>query len=117
VAIQPMRSGMFRTIAIPILGLTFACAAGSVLTLFATRALVGNSLPHAVVTVALFTVAVTMTCVAAGALDPSISRYLSSRESHRRADAAALWLGVRGFIVVSLAIILNSAPAFIYQAF
>jgi hypothetical protein len=50
-------------------------------------------------------------------LDPPISRYLSSREPQRQADAAALWLGVRGFIVIGLAVVLNSAPAFIYQAF
>jgi alginate O-acetyltransferase complex protein AlgI len=113
----PARSSMLRTIAIPILALTLASAAASAMALFATRGLVGNSLPHAVVTLALFTVTVALTCVAAGLLDPPISRYLSSREPQREADAAALWLGARGFIVVSLAVVLNSAPAFIYQAF
>jgi D-alanyl-lipoteichoic acid acyltransferase DltB (MBOAT superfamily) len=115
--IQPVRAGMLRTIAIPILVLILASAAASALVLFATRALVGNSLPRVVVTLALFTVTVAMTCVAAGVLDLPISRYLSSRAPQRQADAAALWLGVRGFIVVSLAVVLNSAPAFIYQAF
>jgi D-alanyl-lipoteichoic acid acyltransferase DltB (MBOAT superfamily) len=113
----PMRSSMFRTIAIPILALTLASAATSAVVLFATRALVGNSLPHAVIALALFTVTLVVTCVAAGVLDPPLSRYFSSREPQRQADAAALWLGVRGFIVVSLAVVLNSAPAFIYQAF
>jgi alginate O-acetyltransferase complex protein AlgI len=113
----PVRSGMIRTIAIPILALILASAAGSAAALFASRSLVGNSLQHAVVTLALFTVTVAITCVAAGVLDPPLSRYFSSREPQRQADAAALWLGVRGFIVVSLAVVLNSAPAFIYQAF
>jgi alginate O-acetyltransferase complex protein AlgI len=113
----PARSSMLRTIAIPILALTLASAAASAVALFATRALAGNSLPHAVVTLALFTVTIAVTCIAAGVVDPPISRYLSSRESQRQADTAALWLGVRGFIVVSLAVVLNSAPAFIYQAF
>jgi D-alanyl-lipoteichoic acid acyltransferase DltB (MBOAT superfamily) len=113
----PARSGMLQTIAIPILALTLASAAASAVALFATRALAGNSLPHAAVTLALFTVTMAVTCVAAGVLDPPISRYLSSRKPQRQADTAALWLGVRGFIVVSLAVVLNSAPAFIYQAF
>jgi hypothetical protein len=115
--IQPMRSGTLRTIAIPILVLTLASTVASAVMLFATRALVGNSLPRAVGTLALFTVTVAVTCVAAGVLDSPISRYLCSRAPQRQADAAALWLGVRGFIVVSLAVVLNSAPAFIYQAF
>ena len=113
----PARSSMLRTIAIPILALTLASAAASAVALFATRALAGNSLPHAVVTLALFTVTIAVTCIAAGVVDPPISRYLSSREPQRQADTAALWLGVRGFIVVSLAVVLNSAPAFICPAF
>ena len=113
----PVRSGMLRTIAIPILALALASAAASAVALFATRGLVGHSLPYAVVTLALFTVTVGMTCVGAGVLDPPISCYFSARAPQRQADAAALWLGVRGFIVVSLAVVLNSAPAFIYQAF
>ncbi len=112
-----VRSDTLRTIAMPVLALTIASAIASALALFATRTLIGHSLPWALVTVALFTVTVAVTCVAAGVLDPPISRYLSSRSPHRQADAAALWLGVRGFIVVSLAVILNSAPAFIYQSF
>jgi alginate O-acetyltransferase complex protein AlgI len=111
-----MRSGI-RAIAVPILALTLASAAGSAVALFATRGLAGSSLPHAVVTLALFTMTVAVTCVAAGVLDRPISRYLSSRAPQRQADAAALWLGVRGFIVVSLTVVFNSAPAFIYQAF
>jgi alginate O-acetyltransferase complex protein AlgI len=113
----PVRSGTVWTITIPLMTVTLASAAASAMALFATRGLAGNSLPHAVVTLALFTVTVAMTCVAAGVLDPPISCYFSSRAPQRQADAAALWLGVRGFIVVSLALVLNSAPAFIYQAF
>jgi alginate O-acetyltransferase complex protein AlgI len=112
-----VRSGMLRTIALPILALTLASATAAAVTLFATRGLEGHSLPYGVVTLALFTVTLAVTCVAAGVLDPSISRYLSSFVPQRQADAAALWLGVRGFIVVSLAVVLNAAPAFIYQAF
>ncbi len=111
----PVKSGMLRTIAVPILALTLASAAA--VALFATPVLAGRSLPYRVVTLALVTVTLAVTCVAAGVLDPSISRCFSSLAPQRRADAAALWLGVRGFIVVSLAVVLNSAPAFIYQAF
>jgi alginate O-acetyltransferase complex protein AlgI len=112
-----VRSGLLRTIAIPVLALIAACAAAATATLVATRSLVGHSLPYDVVTLVLFTVILAVTCVAAGVLDPSISRHLSSLAPQRQADVAALWLGVRGFIVVSLAVVLNSAPAFIYQAF
>jgi|HubBroStandDraft_6_1064221.scaffolds.fasta_scaffold00600_6 alginate O-acetyltransferase complex protein AlgI len=111
----PVSSGMLRAIAVPILALTLASA--SAVALFATPVLAGRSLPYRVVTLTLVTVALAVTCVAAGVLDPSISRCLSSLAPQRRADAAALWLGVRGFIVVSLAVVLNAAPAFIYQAF
>jgi alginate O-acetyltransferase complex protein AlgI len=112
-----VRSGTIRTIAIPILALTLASGTAAVATLFATRGLEGHSLPYRVVTLALFTVTLAVTCVAAGVLDPPISRYLSSFVPQRQVDAAAFWLGVRGFIVVSLAVVLNAAPAFIYQAF
>jgi alginate O-acetyltransferase complex protein AlgI len=113
----PVRSSVLRTIAIPILALTLASATVAAVALFATRSLEGHSLPYGLVTLALFTVTVAVTCVAAGVLDPPISRYLSSLAPQRQADAAALWLGVRGFIVLSLAAVLSSAPAFIYQAF
>lgn len=112
-----VRSGTLRTIAIPMMALTLASAAAATVALFASRGLAGSSLPHAIVTLVLFTVTLAVTCVAGGVLDPPLSRYLSSRAPQRQADAAALWLGVRGFIVVSLAVVLNSAPAFIYQAF
>jgi len=112
-----VRSGMLRTIAIPTLALTLASAAAAGVALFAARGLVGHSLSYRVVTLGLFAVTVTVTCVAAGVLDSPISRYFSSLAPQRQADAAAVWLGVRGLIVVSLAIVLNSAPAFIYQAF
>jgi alginate O-acetyltransferase complex protein AlgI len=111
-----VRSGS-RTIAVPVLALTLASAAASAVTLFASKGLAGSSFPHAVVTLALFTMTVAATCVAAGVLDSPISRYLFSRAPQRQADATALWLGFRGFIVVSLAVVFNSAPAFIYQAF
>ena len=112
-----VRSGTLRTIAIPILALTLASGTAAAVTLFATRGLEGHSLPYGVVTLALFTVTLAVTCIAAGVLDPPISRYLSSFVPQRQVDAAAFWLGVRGFIVVSLAVVLNAAPAFIYQAF
>lgn len=110
------RSGI-GTVVIPILVLILASAAASAVLLFASRGLAGSSLPHAAVTLALFTVTVAVTCIAAGVLDSPISRYLSSSAPHRQADATAFWLGVRGFIVVSLAVVFNAAPAFIYQAF
>jgi alginate O-acetyltransferase complex protein AlgI len=113
----PVRSGALRTIAIPILALTLASAGATAVALFATRSLEGHSLPYSVVTLALFTVTLAATCVAAGVLDSPVSHYLSSLAPQRHADAAALWLGVRGFMVVSLAAVLSSAPAFIYQAF
>ena len=111
------KSDTFWTIAIPILALTLASATAAAVALIATRSLVGHSLQYSVVTLALFTVTIGVTCMAAGVLDPPISRQLSSLAPQRQADAAACWLGVRGFIVVGLAIVLNSAPALIYQAF
>ncbi len=111
------RSGIFRTIVVPVLVMILASATASSVALSATRAFVGHSLPWALVTLMLFTVTMTATSVAAGVLDPPVSRYLSQRVPGRHADAAALWLGVRAFIVVTLAVVLNSAPPFIYQAF
>jgi alginate O-acetyltransferase complex protein AlgI len=112
-----VRSGILRIIAVPIFVLILVSAVAAAVAVFATRSLEGHSLPYGVATIALFTVVMSVTCIAAGVLDPSISRYLSSLAPQAQADQAALWLGVRGFIVVSLAVVLNSAPAFIYQAF
>jgi alginate O-acetyltransferase complex protein AlgI len=113
----PVNSGMLRTIATPVLVLTLMSAGAGAMVLFATRSLEGHSVSYDVVTLALFTVTVAVTCIGAGVLDPPVSRYLASLAPQTQADQSALWLGVRGFIVVSLAVVLNSAPAFIYQAF
>ena len=90
-----VRSGM-RTITIPIFVLILASAAASAVLLFAARGLAGSSLSHAVVTLALFTLTLAATCVAAGMLDPSISRYLSSSASSAASGCGGVMAGGPG---------------------
>ena len=54
----------------------------------------------------------------AGALDAAVSRFLAASLAIRRqADATAVWLGIKAFIVMNLAMLAGAAPEFIYKAF
>jgi alginate O-acetyltransferase complex protein AlgI len=117
-AVLAPRFGRPGLILVPLLVLALASAAASAGALFATGALSGGSLPYAVATVVLCMAILTSTYVAAGALDPAVERFLCTlRVRLRQADAMAIWLGIRAFIVFNLAMLANSAPELIYKAF